>query len=550
MNGAARGPPCPSKILLLPKTSSTVEAKTKQNRISSANSSHSSARLHLNNHKVEKLHQGACKATGAHIRIKLLPEHFQPSDKDVLCGRGRACKMWKGNQDYRELVVSNLEAYASSTSKLHKGMILSNIVQRVRINSPEGGFVKKDSETGRWYEVGDFLAREKTSQYFRDALHEQYSSSAQAKYNRRKKRHTDGNYLETLPPTSSVFPPSAANPIGTAMHESSDVPLVDTIKTAVLEKRQIPPKKRKIERRPSEDDVASVLQKMASAKSTVVPDHVQICPLQVELRRPDESPMNATQRVVERMRTVALQIKVDLFILPELSPVGYSEDTFAKYLPNTPQNQQLYQNIDDVFAYQARRLQVFVCYGTIGWTPREDGTLKLSIRQVVLNRLGQQIASYDKMYLCGYGDCAETRFFEPGPREPVSFAIDGFRFGLLICADIRYPELSRLLVRDHKVDVLLQPAAFLRDVSFRTWKSFRETRAVENSVYFVGVNYSGNDFGETSVTPPWVDDSHKPEVLGTDEGFLVCKVQKNELEHVRQSMPFYRNLFDKFKTLP
>jgi hypothetical protein len=147
--------------------------------------------------------------------------------------------MWKGNQDYRELVVSNLEAYASSTSKLHKGMILSNIVQRVRINSPEGGFVKKDSETGRWYEVGDFLAREKTSQYFRDALHEQYSSSAQAKYNRRKKRHTDGNYLETLPPASSVFPPSAANPIDTAMHESSDVPSVDTIKTAVLAKRQV-----------------------------------------------------------------------------------------------------------------------------------------------------------------------------------------------------------------------------------------------------------------------------------------------------------------------
>lgn len=27
----------------------------------------------------------------------LLPSSFQPSDNNVLCGRGRGCKMWKGN---------------------------------------------------------------------------------------------------------------------------------------------------------------------------------------------------------------------------------------------------------------------------------------------------------------------------------------------------------------------------------------------------------------------------------------------------------------------
>jgi predicted amidohydrolase len=90
--------------------------------------------------------------------------------------------------------------------------------------------------------------------------------------------------------------------------------------------------------------------------------------------------------------------------------------------------------------------------------------------------------------------------------------------------------------------VLLQPAASTRDVSYRTWKSFRETRAVENSVYFIGVNYASEAFGETSVVPPWVDESHEPLVLGTAEGFLLGRIQRSELNSVRTSMPFYRQL--------
>jgi hypothetical protein len=59
-------------------------------------------------------------------------------------------------------------------------------VDQVRHQSPSGGFVKQDENTGRWYEVGDFLAREKTSQAFRDALHERYKSSNVSKKNRRR----------------------------------------------------------------------------------------------------------------------------------------------------------------------------------------------------------------------------------------------------------------------------------------------------------------------------------------------------------------------------
>lgn len=108
---------------------------------------------------------------------------------------------------------------------------------------------------------------------------------------------------------------------------------------------------------------------------------------------------------------------------------------------------------------------------------------------------------------------------------------------------MRNPTLSRRLAAPpHLCDVILQPAAFSRDVSFRTWRSFRETRAVENSVYFVGVNYAGEYYGETSFVGPWVDEDHEPATLGAEEGVLVGEVRREVLEGVRRDFPYHRQV--------
>lgn len=157
-------------------------------------------------------------------------------------------------------------------------------------------------------------------------------------------------------------------------------------------------------------------------------------------------------------------------------------------------------------------------------------------------------AAYDKICLCDYGDCAETRFFSPGG-APCSFDCQGFRIGLIVCADMRSAGLSRRLAADpeHGVDAILQPAAFARDISFRTWRSFRETRAVENGVYFVGVNYAGTDYGETSFNGPWIDKDHEPLVMGTEAGVLVSTFEKSAIKEARREMPFYRRICEEWR---
>jgi len=288
-------------------------------------------------------------------------------------------------------------------------------------------------------------------------------------------------------------------------------------------------------------------------------DEVRVCALQPFLRASFETPLDAVLQIQHQMQVIASTEAVDLFVLPELSPIGYSEHTFAHYLPVTLENQRMYREIDQVFQETARSLGTYICYGTIGYTNNPNNVHappKLSIRQVVVDRSGLQIAVYDKMHLCDYGACAETRFFQPGPfSHPVSFQVtsrlnsSSFRFGLLICADMRYPELSRALAQEHRVDCILQPAAFARDCSFRTWSSFRETRAVENSVYWVGVNYAGADFGESSVVAPWVDQDHEPLTLGREQGYAIGRICRSTLDQVRNTMPFYRNLLGE-KSIP
>jgi len=112
------------------------------------------------------------------------PEIFYLREKDVLIGRGRKYYQHAGNKKFREIVDSEIGTYSNAT-KEHKSRIISDIVAIVR--QKNGRFIKPSSSyKGRWFDVGDYLAREKTSQAFRDALHEHYRSSSVSK---KKRRH-------------------------------------------------------------------------------------------------------------------------------------------------------------------------------------------------------------------------------------------------------------------------------------------------------------------------------------------------------------------------
>ncbi|CAL1125866.1 unnamed protein product [Cladocopium goreaui] len=226
----------------------------------------------------------------------------------------------------------------------------------------------------------------------------------------------------------------------------------------------------------------------------------------------------------------------DLYVLPELAPTGYSEHVFDSLDVLAEES-----NVDalsyQILSQVAKERGCFVCYGVPG-KHRESG---FTIRQVVLDDSGSLISIYDKIHLCDFGDGRETKWFRPGERL-CYFDCHGFRVGVLICADMRHTELSRELALGRSCDILLQPAAFARDVTYASWQSFVECRALENQVYWAAVNYAGPNFGGSMWCPPWVDGKEKvTSRLGIEEMVVVHEASKDELASVRADFPFLRS---------
>eukprot|EP00980_Cylindrotheca_fusiformis_P012506 scaffold3073_cov66-Cylindrotheca_fusiformis.AAC.21 len=133
---------------------------------------------------------------------RLLPSDFQPGNWDVICHSGKEahdhskykshfpCRyptialnysVKVGNRRFRICIENNLQSYSNAKCRSKKSAIISDIVTSIRESSSHGGgFVRLDSYTQQWYEVGDKVARDKVGQTLRD-----YSY---AKADREKKR--------------------------------------------------------------------------------------------------------------------------------------------------------------------------------------------------------------------------------------------------------------------------------------------------------------------------------------------------------------------------
>ena len=99
--------------------------------------------------------------TSIHIpsdQQRLLQLNFIPDENDVLCGRGNECYNHNGNAKFRYIVQAFVQEYSNINNKHDKSAIINKVLYFIRSQSPNGGFVKKDLQTGRFFEVGDCAA--------------------------------------------------------------------------------------------------------------------------------------------------------------------------------------------------------------------------------------------------------------------------------------------------------------------------------------------------------------------------------------------------------
>ncbi|MFT4135753.1 carbon-nitrogen hydrolase family protein [Microbacterium sp.] len=93
-------------------------------------------------------------------------------------------------------------------------------------------------------------------------------------------------------------------------------------------------------------------------------------------------------------------------------------------------------------------------------------------------------AGYRKQHLYDAFGQRESDWIEPGqPGAPETFEVDGLRFALMTCYDLRFPEAARVLA-DAGAHVILVPAEWVRGpLKEDHWQTLLRARAIENTLF-------------------------------------------------------------------
>ena len=186
------------------------------------------------------------------------------------------------------------------------------------------------------------------------------------------------------------------------------------------------------------------------------------------------------------------------------------------------------------FGPLAAELHVNIAAGSIA--ANRDG--KVYNTAYVFNREGECVASYDKTHL--FTPMGEHEYFTPGDHL-CTFTLDGVKCGLIICYDLRFPELTRSLVLQG-ADLLFVPAEWPA-VRVAHWQTLNRARAIENQIFLACCNGCGTAGetvygGHSAIYDPWgeilAQAGAKGEIIFADCDFSVK-------EKIRESINVFRD---------
>ena len=138
----------------------------------------------------------------------------------------------------------------------------------------------------------------------------------------------------------------------------------------------------------------------------------------------------------------------------------------------------------------------------------------------------------------------ERDIFSPGDEVPL-FNISDVKFGIQLCYDVHFPELSTRMALDG-ADVLFLPHASPRGTpadKFKSWMRHLTARAFDNGLFVVACNQSGENQkglrfpGIAVVIGP--DGEVIKKETNDEEGIIVADLNSNDLKRVRRHQMRY-----------
>ena len=229
---------------------------------------------------------------------------------------------------------------------------------------------------------------------------------------------------------------------------------------------------------------------------------------------------------MEKIRSITCAQKgkgVDIICFPELCVRGYDfEKTVA-----APIDEKKF------FAQLAAENEVAIVAGI---TDEREG--KHFDTVCFWDENGNMLHHFDKIHLWG----EEREFFEPGSRIEI-FEYRGWRIGLLVCGDLGFPELSRIMAAKG-AQLLIYSSAWPHPYR-EFWSTMLASRAAENQVYVAGINrakYESDRCGFSTVVDPSGQvisclDNDKEGIKEVELSTYVVEQRQEEIPYLKYRMP-------------
>lgn len=249
------------------------------------------------------------------------------------------------------------------------------------------------------------------------------------------------------------------------------------------------------------------------------------------------------KRAADMIESAVKLYNPQIIVLPEYfnTPISLKEiEKVAEDEDNSPTLEFLKN--------QAQKYNVYIVGGTIPTFCKEDKSKYYNTCFCISNK-GKLSTKFKKLHLFDVDIPGKITFFESKKITQGNhigiFETEYAKIGIGICYDIRFPEYSLLLKKDHNIDMLIFPAAFNHITGPLHWEILGRTRALDNNVFLAlcspSRNYENpNDYqawGHSIVVDPYGQIINS---TGYEEDIVHARINLEKIEEIKEAIPVWK----------
>jgi len=215
-----------------------------------------------------------------------------------------------------------------------------------------------------------------------------------------------------------------------------------------------------------------------------------------------------------------------LFILPEFFSTGFNIQMIKAHA--TTLNTGCFADLSQM----ARVNEIYI----LGTHP-EVHDEKIYNTTVLWDSKGNVAGTFNKWHL--FSPLFEDRVITPGDSLGI-FDTPWAKMGVVICYDLRFPELTRQLTLKG-AELIIVPALWPQP-RLNHWRVLLQARAIENQVFVAGCNCASeqdkSNFGQSMIINP---DGKILAEAGSEEVLLHVQIDMEEIHAIRKDFPVLKD---------